>query len=38
MFAAKELDAELVALSYSQRGGGGGDYWLERAWVVVAMH
>ena len=24
MFAAKELYAELVALSYSQRGGGGG--------------
>jgi hypothetical protein len=36
MFAAKEPYAELVALSYSQRGGG--DYWLERAWVVVAMH
>jgi hypothetical protein len=37
MFAAKELYAELVALSYSQRGGGG-LLVIERAWMVVAMH
>jgi hypothetical protein len=35
MFAAKELYAELVALSYRERDG---NYWLENAWMLVATY